>query len=354
MSSFLKFLVSSGDASSSRRHKHPYYPREVVVPNYAPNTYTLPMVLGAFGGATALLMVGTVAIGKKVNKQLTWKDAGVLAWFTLCGFLHCFFEGYYVLNHATLASKQDIFAQLWKEYALSDSRYMTSDPFMLCIETLTVLTWGPLSFLAVFAIIKGNTSLRHITQTIVSVGHLYGVALYFGTCFFQEKFRGISYSRPETLYYWVYYAGMNAPWVIVPAILLFQSSKTISQGLSVLNKVKSMKGGSSSTSGSGSSSSIYSGKAESIRSFDGSSESKSSNSSSSSSRKADKESKREPSRDSRDGGERRRDRVSEQAAYFRDEGRPESIAESKYEIWEENRADAREQLRKKRTTGRRE
>ena len=115
-----------------------------------------------------------------------------------------------------------------------------------------------------------------------------------------------------------------------------------------------MKGGSSSTSGSGSSSSIYSGKAESIRSFDGSSESKSSNSSSSSSRKADKESKREPSRDSRDGGERRRDRVSEQAAYFRDEGRPESIAESKYEIWEENRADAREQLRKKRTTGRRE
>ena len=94
---------------------------------------------------------------------------------------------------------------------------MTSDPFMLCIEALTVLTWGPLSFLAAFAIIKGNTSLRHITQTIVSVGHLYGVALYFGTCFFQEKFRGISYSRPETLYYWVYYVGMNAPWVIVPA-----------------------------------------------------------------------------------------------------------------------------------------
>lgn len=112
-----------------------------------------------------------------------------------------------------------------------------------------------------------------------------------------------------------------------------------------------MKGGSSSTtSGSGSSSSIYSGKAESIRSFDGSSESKNS----SSRKAADKESKREPSRDSRDGGERRRDRVSEQAAYFRDEGRPESIAESKYEIWEENRADAREQLRKKRTTGRRE
>ncbi|KAK1773398.1 Emopamil binding protein-domain-containing protein [Copromyces sp. CBS 386.78] len=345
MSSFLKFLVSSGDANSSRRHKHPYYPQTVVVPNYAPNTLQLPMVLGAFGGAVALLMVAVVAVGKRVNKRLTWKDGGVLSWFTLCGFLHCFFEGYYVLNHATLAGKQDIFAQLWKEYALSDSRYMTSDPFMLCIEALTVLTWGPLSFLAAFAIIKGNTSMRHITQTIVSIGHLYGVALYFGTCFFQEKFRGISYSRPETLYYWVYYAGMNAPWVIVPAILLFQSTRTIRQSLSVLDKVKSMKGDSTSSSGS----SIYSGKAESIRSFDGSSESKSS------SRKADRESKREPSRDSRDGGEKsRRDRVAEQqAAYFRgDDGRPESIAESKYENWEDSRADAREQLRKKKTVRR--
>lgn len=86
MSSFLKFLVSSGDANSPRRHKHPYYPQTVVVPNYAPNTLQLPMVLGAFGGAVSLLMVAVVAVGKKVNKRLTWKDAGVLSWFTLCEF----------------------------------------------------------------------------------------------------------------------------------------------------------------------------------------------------------------------------------------------------------------------------
>ena len=45
--------------------------------------------------------------------------------------------GYFVLNHATLASSQSLFAQLWKEYSLSDSRYLTSDPFMLCIETVS-------------------------------------------------------------------------------------------------------------------------------------------------------------------------------------------------------------------------
>lgn len=85
MSSFLKFLVSSGkDANSSRRHRHPYYPQTLAIPNYAPNTLQLPMVLGAFGGAVSLLMVTVVAVGKKVNKRLTWKDAGVLSWFTLC------------------------------------------------------------------------------------------------------------------------------------------------------------------------------------------------------------------------------------------------------------------------------
>ncbi|CAL3965508.1 unnamed protein product, partial [Diplocarpon coronariae] len=30
-----------------------------------------------------------------------------------------------------------LFGQLWKEYALSDSRYLTSDPFVLCMETVT-------------------------------------------------------------------------------------------------------------------------------------------------------------------------------------------------------------------------
>lgn len=46
---------------------------------------------------------------------------------------------YYVFNHATIAGSQHLFAQLWKEYALSDSRYLTSDPFMLSVESITVV-----------------------------------------------------------------------------------------------------------------------------------------------------------------------------------------------------------------------
>ena len=55
------------------------------------------------------------------------------------GFIHLFFEGYFVLNHKTLAGSQELFGQLWKEYSLSDSRYLTSDAFVVCMEAVTAV-----------------------------------------------------------------------------------------------------------------------------------------------------------------------------------------------------------------------
>ena len=71
-------------------------------------------------------------------------------------FLHCCFEAYFVRNHATIAGSQELFAQIWKEYAKSDFRYVTSDPFMVCVELLTGVSFSlrlpsPLSVTAVTA-----------------------------------------------------------------------------------------------------------------------------------------------------------------------------------------------------------
>lgn len=64
-----------------------------------------------------------------------------------------------------MASMQDFFGQLWKEYALSDSRYMFSDPFVLCMETWTaVYTPIPLSFFFLTPIdLMGSTILPNST-----------------------------------------------------------------------------------------------------------------------------------------------------------------------------------------------
>lgn len=53
--------------------------------------------------------------------------------------IHLFFEGYFVVNHKTLAGGQTLFAQLWKEYSLSDSRYLTSDAFLISMEAVTAV-----------------------------------------------------------------------------------------------------------------------------------------------------------------------------------------------------------------------
>ncbi|KAK3942988.1 putative 3-beta-hydroxysteroid-Delta(8),Delta(7)-isomerase [Diplogelasinospora grovesii] len=214
----------------------PYYPPHVAIPHYEPNTTPLPKLLVQFGAIIAVPVLSLLAGARQRNPALKNSISAQLTfcWFALCGFLHLFFEGFYVVHHATLASSQAPFAQAWKEYALSDSRYLTSDPFMLCIETLTCLVWGPLCVWTAVSIVRTHGSkgfrgydTRHLLQAVVCVGHLYGVALYYGTCHFEETMRGTSYSRPEWIYYWVYYVGFNAPWVIVPALLLRQSVKVI-------------------------------------------------------------------------------------------------------------------------------
>ena len=47
--------------------------------------------------------------------------------------------GYFAFNHTNLPGSQTFFGQLWKEYSFADSRYLTSDPFVLCMETVTAV-----------------------------------------------------------------------------------------------------------------------------------------------------------------------------------------------------------------------
>lgn len=93
---------------------------------------------------------------------------------------------------------------------------------MLCVEGLTVVVHGTLCFLTAITIVAGaglplgSTGLRHVLQMLVSTVHLFGVLLYYGTLLFEESVHGTSHCRPEFLYRWVYFVGMNAPWVVVP------------------------------------------------------------------------------------------------------------------------------------------
>ncbi|KAG9251517.1 Emopamil-binding protein [Emericellopsis atlantica] len=199
---------------------HPYYPPTAAIPLYTPNatpTIQTIAIFGAIVGAVVVVAYNVLPTGSRFIDRFS------ASWFALCAFLHLCFEGYYVVHRAEIAGMNTLFAQLWKEYTLSDSRYLTLDTFTVCIEYITLICWGPLSLLTLLAIIKKH-DLRHPLQIIVCTAHLYGVALYYAT----SEMDVTSYSRPEALYYWVYYVGFNAPWATVPFWLLWDSVGAIS------------------------------------------------------------------------------------------------------------------------------
>ncbi|KAH8820734.1 EBP domain-containing protein [Xylogone sp. PMI_703] len=213
---------------------HPYHPVGVTIPGMAFNETATPLLVAAFLSGWGLIVLAAFLTVSHLRPSLRKVDKILVLWFVLSGSVHLFFESHFVLNHATLASSQHFFSQLWKEYSLSDSRYLTSDPFVLCMEAVTI-GWGPLCFLIAYQIVN-NSSTRYPIQAIVSVGQLYGNVLYLATSLFDLYHNGISYCRPEGFYFWAYFVFFNFIWIIIPLFTLFQSVVETSRAFDALKK----------------------------------------------------------------------------------------------------------------------
>ncbi|KAH8671462.1 3-beta-hydroxysteroid-Delta(8),Delta(7)-isomerase [Xylariales sp. PMI_506] len=203
---------------------HPYYPLGVIIAGYVPRTLTTPEILSIFT-VTCLSVLGPTCIYIRNRRpDLSVTEISTAMWFVLCGCIHLGLEGYFAFYAQDLASRSTVLAQLWKEYSLSDSRYLTADTFVVCMETITAVFWGPLSFVCAWFIVADHP-LRHPLQSIVSLGQLYGDVLYYATCAFEFAVRGVEYSRPEAAYYWGYFVFLNAFWIIIPICLLVSSAR---------------------------------------------------------------------------------------------------------------------------------
>lgn len=82
--------------------------------------------------------------------------------------------------------------------------------------------------------------MRYGIQLIVATAHLYGVVMYYATCFAELYLQDASYSRPEALYFWVYFIGFNAPWFFVPILLNWTALMEIGKAFTAVN-VKASK-----------------------------------------------------------------------------------------------------------------
>ena len=103
---------------------HPYYPVGVEIANFVANDTDFITLLTQFGAGWVVILSLTWVATSKFCPKVQKLDKWIILWWVLTGTIHLFFEGYFALNHARMASAQDFFGQLWKEYAYSDSRYV--------------------------------------------------------------------------------------------------------------------------------------------------------------------------------------------------------------------------------------
>ncbi|KAI9818587.1 MAG: hypothetical protein M1832_004360 [Thelocarpon impressellum] len=215
---------------------HPYYPVGIEVIGYLANEYSVPVLLATFAaGCAAIFAVALLGV-QVVRPGLRGSEKATVLWFVLCGTIHLFFEGYFSLNHTRMGGRSDVFGQLWKEYSLSDSRYLTSESFVLCMETMTAFIFGPLSFVVAWFVVTGHP-LRHPLQALVSIGQLYGDILYYATSMFDHYHKGVTYCRPEGYYFWCYYFFMNFIWIVIPTVLLYNSVNATTRAFKALDKM---------------------------------------------------------------------------------------------------------------------
>ncbi|NWU73808.1 EBP isomerase, partial [Pterocles burchelli] len=235
---------------------HPYWPRSLTLPGYVASARPGWQSAGAVAAAGAGLMaVGWAVGGARGGAERSPARRLALGWFLTCAGIHAVLEGYFSLRHRDLPADTGLLADVWKEYAKADSRYMTSDDFMVAMETVTAAAWGPLSFLTFLAFLRRHPA-RYVLQLIVSLGtpgaggfggpshpwtlldgvcpptgQLYGDVLYFAT----EARVGWTHSDPHPFYFWGYFVGLNGIWVIIPGILLADACQRLAHAQRALD-----------------------------------------------------------------------------------------------------------------------
>jgi cholestenol delta-isomerase len=227
--------MTMGSPALNGSLSHPYYPSDIHLPRYVPNDIPTPMLITYFAIAAGFVLWFTSVLARTIRPSISSGDRLAAMWFMLCGCIHFFFEGYFAYNNAQMPSRTHLFGQLWKEYSLSDRRYQTRDSFVVCMEAITAICWGPLSFAISWMIITENP-LRHAFQPVVSMGQLYGDVLYYAIFFFDESVYGAVYCRPERVYFWAYFVMMNGFWIVIPLWFIYQSGAEISKAFRTLKE----------------------------------------------------------------------------------------------------------------------
>jgi F0F1-type ATP synthase membrane subunit a len=171
-------------------------------------------------------------MAKKADlSKFTFAEWFALVWFCIDAFTHLTIEfGYVCLALTTTARKSDTYlGWIWREYGRADARWAVRDVNVISLEILTVFV-GVLCIFQAYAVAT-RASYRHPLQMVICVAELYGGWMTFAPEWLDgsPNLNGSSFSL-----LWIYLVFMNGLWVVVPALLLWESFSRLSQVRSVM------------------------------------------------------------------------------------------------------------------------
>ncbi|XP_004512941.1 probable 3-beta-hydroxysteroid-Delta(8),Delta(7)-isomerase [Cicer arietinum] len=215
-------------------HPHPYIPKDMILPNYVPCFLSQSNILSVYASFTLILFSLTWIFSERLKK--TKVDRILIFWWAFTGLTHIILEGYFVFAPEFFKDNTGFYlAEVWKEYSKGDSRYAGRDAAVVTVEGLTAVLEGPASLLAVYAIATGK-SYSYILQFAISLGQLYGTAVYYITAILE----GDNFST-NSFYYYSYYIGANFSWIVIPSIISIRCWKKISAAFRVQSQTKKPK-----------------------------------------------------------------------------------------------------------------
>ncbi|KAK4597405.1 hypothetical protein RGQ29_015087 [Quercus rubra] len=226
-------LVLSAKMEGSQSHEeHPYIPRDLKLPGFVPGVLSQSTIVG-FYAVSSLLVVSTIFVLSGRSPKRSKTERWLMCWWAFTGLTHMILEGYFVFSPEFYKDKTACYlAEVWKEYSKGDSRYAARDAGVVAVEGLTAVLEGPASLLAVYALATGK-SYSYILQFAISLGQLYGTAAYFITSWLE----GDNFAA-SPFYYYAYYIGANASWVVIPTLISIRCWKKICAAFQVQGQKK--------------------------------------------------------------------------------------------------------------------
>lgn len=104
------------DAKSTAKVPHPFWPRDLVIPNYVANDRSMSEILVFLFSVSGLFLFVTWLITSRLS---TWRRLAV-CWFAVCGFIHSVIEGWFSLYYDIIPGDQSFLSQLceWRKKQL--------------------------------------------------------------------------------------------------------------------------------------------------------------------------------------------------------------------------------------------